>query len=153
MAMRKFILFATILASSAAQAKNGRSVQPLAPGQYCLRQHLSGFTGTGQDIDLGDFLMTVEVTVDRGRYAVEIANQMPDNPQILEASTDNATLMRDGSLSFRFTDEWDNQGKARLYPDGKTVLVMTKRAPMNQIERNYGTFTVSQSNCAGVEFR
>jgi len=96
--------------------------------------------------------MWVEVTKTNGRYGVSIGDQMPDNPQILEADTDNASVLTDGSLAFRFVDGWDNHGKARVYPNGKVVLVMTKRAPMNQIGRNYGTYTVSKAECAAKEF-
>ncbi len=79
---------------------------------------------------------------------------MPDNPQILDVGTDDANVLSDGSLAFSFTDAWENEGRARVYPNGKVVLVMTKEAEtlMNQIGRNYGTFTVSKSDCSAVEF-
>jgi hypothetical protein len=150
---RTRLIVATILGLPASLALSARTVPPIAPGMYCLNEPLTGYTGTGHDIELGNFLMVVEVTKKRGRYAISIGNQMPDNPQILEAETNDARVLRDGSLAFRFTDSWDNEGRARVYRNGKIVLEMTKKAPMNQIGRNYGTFTVSKSGCSGVEFR
>lgn len=116
---------------------------------------MTGYTGTGHDISLGDFIMSVEVSRKGGRYAVTIANQMPDNPQILDAETSDASVLRDGSLAFSFIDGWENEGRARVSPNGKVVLVMTKKAEtlMNQIGRNYGTFTVSKSDCSADEFQ
>lgn len=115
---------------------------------------MTGYAGTGHDIPLGDFIMSVEVSRKGGRYAVSIANRMPDNPEILDAETSQASVLRDGSLRFSFTDGWDNEGRARIYPSGKVVLVMTKQSdtPMNQIGRNYGTFTVFKSDCSDVQF-
>lgn len=113
---------------------------------------MTGYTGTGTDIELGNFRMIVQVSKKRGRYAITISNQLPDNPQILKVETNNASVLRDGSLAFQFTDGWNNEGRARLYRNGKVVLVMTKNAPMNQIDRNYGTFAVSKSNCSAVHF-
>ena len=116
---------------------------------------MTGYTGTGHDLALGDFIMSVEIRRKGGRHAVSIANRMPDNPQILDAETNNARVLRDGSLAFSFTDGWENEGRARVYPKGKVVLVMTKKADglLNQIGRNYGTFTVSKSDCSAVEFQ
>jgi hypothetical protein len=141
------------LALNASSGAAGGTTQPIPLGRYCLKEPLTGFTGTGHDIELGNFLMAVEVTKKRGRYAISISNQMPDNPQILDAETNDASILRDGTLAFRFTDGWNNEGRARVYPTGKVVLMMTKKAPMNQIGRNYGTFTVSKGDCSGVEFR
>lgn len=128
---------------------------PIAPGLYCLKEPMTGYTGTGHDIPLGDFLMSVEVARNGGRYEVSIGNQMPDNSQMLEASTGNASVLRDGSLAFSFTDGWENEGRARVYPNGQVVLAMTKKSdtPMNQIGRNYGTFTVGKVGCLSDEFR
>ena len=116
---------------------------------------MTGYTGVkGHDIPLGDFIMSVEISRKDGRYAISIANRMPDNPQILDAETNNASVLRDGSLAFSFTDGWENEGRARVYPKGRVVLVMIKEADgfMNQIGRNYGTFTVSKLDCSAVEF-
>jgi hypothetical protein len=77
---------------------------------------------------------------------------MPDNPEILEGETDDASVLKDGSLAFSFTDGWGNEGRARLRPTGEIKLVMTKKAPMNQIGRNYGTFRVSRADCSAEEF-
>jgi hypothetical protein len=139
----------------AVPAQGKRPTGPIAPGLYCLKQAMTGRTGTGQDIVLGNFIMSVRVIRKGGRYAVSIANRMPDNSEILSANTDDARVLRDGSLAFPFTDGWENQGRARVYLNGRVALVMTKEAgtPMNQIGRNYGSYTVSKAECAAQEFR
>jgi len=148
------VILATMAVTIAVPVQGKRTAQPIAPGLYCLNEPMTGYTGTGHDIPLGDFIMSVEISRKGGRYAVSIANRMPDNPQILDAETGDASVLRDGSLAFSFTDGWENEGRARVYPNGKVVLVMTKGAEtlMNQIGRNYGTFTVSKSDCSAVEF-
>jgi len=149
----KLLLLAMMAAAISVPVQGKQSAAPIAPGLYCQKEPMFGFTGTG-DIPLGDFIMSVEITRKGGSYAVTIANQMPDNSQILEAETGDASVLRDGSLAFSFTDNWENEGRARVYPTGKVVLVMTKRAEtMNQIGRNYGTFKVSNSDCSADEFR
>jgi len=148
------VILATMAVAIAVPAQGNRTARPIAPGLYCLKEPMTGYTGTGHDIPLGDFIMSVEISRKGGRYAVSIANRMPDNPQILDAETGDASVLRDGSLAFSFTDGWENEGRARVYPNGKVVLVMTKKAEtlMNQIGRNYGTFTVSNSDCSSVDF-
>ena len=151
----KLILLALTAVSVSVPVEGKQSAAPIAPGMYCQKEPVTGFTGTGHDIPLGDFIMSVEVRRKSGRYAVTIANQMPDNPQVLEAEASDATVLRDGSLAFSFTDNWENKGRARVYRTGKVVLVMIKRAETlgNQIGRNYGTFNVSHSGCSADEFR
>lgn len=150
----KLILLAVTAVALSVPVEGKQSSAPIAPGLYCQKEQVTGFTGTGHDISLGDFIMSVEVSKKSGRYAVTIANQMPDNSQILEMEASDASVLRDGSLAFSFTDNWENKGRARVYPTGKVVLVMTKRAEnMNQIGRNYGTFKVSKSGCSADEFR
>lgn len=148
------VLLATMVFAIAAPAQSKRMAPPIAPGLYCIKEPMAGYTGTGHDIALGDFIMSVEIRRKGGRHTVTIANRMPDNPQILDAETNNASVLRDGSLAFSFTDGRDNEGRARVFPTGKVVLVMTKKADglMNQIGRNYGTFTVSKSDCSAVVF-
>jgi hypothetical protein len=128
---------------------------PIAPGLYCLKEAMNGYTGSGQDIPLGDFIMSVRVSRTGGRYAVSIASRMPDSPEILSAETDAARVLRDGSLAFSFTDGWENRGRARVAPDGSAALVMTKEAgtPMNQVGRNYRSYTVSRAACTAQGFR
>ena len=149
------VIVATMAVAMAMPVQSKRTAHPIAPGLYCLKEPMTGYTGTGHDIPLGDFIMSVEVSRKSGRYAVTIANRMPDNPQTLGAETSNASVLRDGSLAFSFSDGWENEGRARVYPNGKVVLVMTEKAetPMNQIGRNYGTFTVSKSDCSAEEFQ
>lgn len=148
-------LLAMMAVAISVPVQGKQSAAPIAPGLYCLKEPMTGYTGTGHDIPLGDFIMSVEVNRKGGRYVVTIANQLPDNPQILDAETNDASVLRDGSLAFSFTDGWENEGRARVYPNGKVVLVMTKKAEtlMNQIGRNYGTFTVSKSDCSADEFQ
>lgn len=150
----KLLPFAMMTAAISVPVQGKPAPVPIAPGQYCLKEPMTGYTGTGHDIQLGDFIMSVEIRRNGRRHAVSIANRMPDNPQILDAETSDANVLRDGSLRFSFTDGWENEGQARVYPNGKVALVMTKKSdmPMNQIGRNYGTFTVSKSDCSGVEF-
>jgi hypothetical protein len=150
----KLFTLAMMAAAISVPVQGKPTAPPIAPGQYCLKEPMTGYTGTGHDIPLGDFVMSVEIRRNGGRYAVSIANRMPDNPQILDAETSDAGVLRDGSLQFPFTDGWENEGRARVYPNGRVVLVMTKKSDMlmNQIGRNYGTFTVSKSGCSGVEF-
>ena len=63
---------------------------------------MTGYTGVkGHDIPLGDFIMSVEISRKDGRYAISIANRMPDNPQILDAEMNNASVLRDGGWGFR----------------------------------------------------
>lgn len=150
---RKLLIVAAILTSAAARADSVSAVPPIAPGKYCMNEPITGSTGAGHGTDLGTFRMLVQVRKKSGRYAISISNQLPDNPQVLDVETDNASVQRDGSLAFRFTDGWDNTGRARVYRNGKVILVMTKNAPMNQIKRNYGTFTVSKSRCSEVKIR
>lgn len=151
--MRRTLLVTAALLSCSPLAARGGAVTPLAPGLYCSKQHIAGYTGTGHDYDLGNFLMSVEVKQKRGHYAVSFSNQMRDNSEILEAETDDARVLTDGSLAFRFTDGWNNEGKARVYRTGKVILVITRHAPMNQIGRNYGEFVVSKAQCRAPEFR
>ena len=151
----KLLLLAMMAVAVSVPVKDKRTAHPIAPGLYCLKEPMTGYTGVkGHDIPLGDFIMSVEISRKDGRYAISIANRMPDNPQILDAETNNASVLRDGSLAFSFTDGWENEGRARVYPKGRVVLVMIKEADgfMNQIGRNYGTFTVSKLYCSAVEF-
>jgi hypothetical protein len=148
------VILATMAVAISVPAQGKRTAHPIAPGLYCIKEPMTGHTGTGHDIPLGDFIMSVEISRKGGRYAVSIANRMPDNPQILDVETGDASVLRDGSLAFSFTDAWENEGRARVYPSGRVVLTMTKKAEtlMNQIGRNYGTFTVSKSVCSAIEF-
>jgi hypothetical protein len=129
------------------------AARPLAPGHYCLKEALLGYTGQGPDIQLGSFLMEVTVLRTRSRYAVSLWNAMPDSQEVLEAGTDDAQLLHDGSLAFAFVDGWSNRGRARVRPNGRVDLVMTRKAPMNQIGRNYGTYTLSRAACLAPEFQ
>ncbi|HVM37906.1 MAG TPA: hypothetical protein VM265_05930 [Sphingomicrobium sp.] len=151
----KLLSLAAMALVIAAPVQGKRPAAPVAPGVYCLKEPMTGYTGTGHRIPLGDFIMSVAVSRKDGRYSVSIANRFPDSPEILAAETRSASIWRDGSLAFSFTDGWENRGRARVYPDGRVALVMTREAdtPMNQIGRNYGTFTVSKSGCSGGEFR
>ena len=81
---------------------------------------MTGFTGTGKDVPLGDFLMAVQVERNGKRYAVSFSNKMPDNPEILQGDTADARLLKDGSLAFSFTDGWGNEGHAQLRPLAKS---------------------------------
>lgn len=150
--MKLLLLVIAVVIAEPVQGE--RSAAPISPGLYCLKESITGYTGTGRDIPLGDFIMSVRVSRKGGRYGVGIANRMPDNPETLKAETSNATVLDDGSLAFSFTDGWGNEGRARVYSTGKVVLVMTKEAdsPLNQIGRNYGTFTVSKRDCSAGEF-
>jgi hypothetical protein len=152
---KTYVTLAVMALAMAVPAQGKGTARPLAPGLYCLKEPMTGYTGTGHDIPLGDFIMSVEIGKRGGRYAVSIANRMPDNPEILDVGTRDASVLRDGSLAFSFTDGWENQGRARVYPNGRVVLVMTKKAQtlMNQIGRSYGTYTVSRSGCSAVEFQ
>jgi hypothetical protein len=97
--------------------------------------------------------MSVQVMRKGQSFAVTFINSMPDSSEILAGETNDARLLKDGSLSFEFQDGWENLGRARVYPTGKVVLMMIKEAAMNQIGRNYGTFTVSRAQCQAKEFR
>lgn len=146
----RFLIFALPLSA----ASEGEAIpRPLAPGTYCLKDELFGATGQGADIRLGNFLMEVTVLRRSSGYAVSFWNVMPDSPEILDAGTEDARILRDGSLAFEFTDGWENRGRARVRPNGRVELVMTYHAPMNQIGRNYGTYTLSSAACSAPEFR
>lgn len=134
------------------QAEGRSGSRSLAPGLYCFKERLVGYTGSGPGIPLGNFLMSVRVKRNARGHAVSFSNSMPDSQEILTAETDKARVLRDGSLTFDFQDGWENLGRARLYPTGKVVLVMVRKAPMNQIARNYGTFAVSKAGCRAEEF-
>lgn len=106
-----------VATSAHAEEKSGS--RPLEPGVYCLKEGFVGVTGLGRDIPLGNFLMSVRLKRKARGYAVSFSNSMPDNPEILAAGTDNARVLRDGSLAFEFKDGWENLGHARVYPTGK----------------------------------
>lgn len=144
------LIGAFLLSLTAVSAGSGHSAQPLPAGKYCLKEPVVGYTGTGHGYQLGNFVMVLQVMKKGGDYAVRIKDQLPDNSQILDVRTNRASILRDGSLAFRFADAWDNQGKARVYPTGKVLLVMTKKAKANQIGRNYGTFIVYRSPCSSA---
>src|SRR5689334_22061406 len=110
------VVLAMVSLAFTAQAEGKRHAAPIAPGLYCIKEPMTGYTGTGHDIALGDFIMSAEIRKKGGRYAISIANRMPDNPQILNVETNDARLLRDGSLAFSFTDGWENEGRARVYP-------------------------------------
>jgi hypothetical protein len=131
-----------LLALSAA-GRADAAARPPEPGSYCLKQDVEG---------LGSFRMEVRVRRTGSRYGLWFMNVMPDNPQILHAETDRARILADGSLTFAFTDGWFNRGRARFWPNGRVDLKVTKRAPENQIGRNYGTHFLSRAACSAPEF-
>lgn len=150
---RVYLCFLMMVLPFSAAAEGKARPRPIAPGNYCLKEELLGHTGTGDDIRLGNFLMEVTVRQTPSGYAVSFWNVMPDSPEILQAETANARVLRDGSLAFGFIDGWNNSGRARVRPNGRVDLVMTHSAPMNQIGRNYGTYTLSRAACSAPEFQ
>ena len=84
----------------AVSAEGKAPLEPIAPGLYCLREALNCYTGTGQRILLGSFIMSVKVSKKRDRYAVSIANRMPDSPEIFSAETEDARVSARWQLGF-----------------------------------------------------
>ena len=130
---------AALLPLSAAVATEA----PPEPGDYCLKDEVEG---------LGSFLMRLTVRRTRSRYAVSFYNQMPDTQQALGGETEDARVMSDGSLTFKFHDGWGNIGRARVRPSGRVDLKMIKNGPMNSMGRNYGTHILSRAGCSAPEF-
>jgi hypothetical protein len=151
--MRDCFCFLIIALPLSAASEGKATPRPLAPGNYCLKEELFGETGQGANIQLGSFLMEVTVRRRSSGYAVSFWNVMPDNQEILQGDTEDARILRDGSLAFEFTDGWENRGRARVRPNGRVELVMTYHAPMNQIGRNYGIYTLSRAACSAPEFQ
>ena len=57
----KVLMLALLATAGSSPVQGKRSADPIAPGFYCQIEPMSGFTGTGHDIALGDFVMSVEV--------------------------------------------------------------------------------------------
>jgi hypothetical protein len=148
-------ILAVMALAVAVPAQGSALLGPIAPGLFCLKEAMTGYTGTAQEISARQ-LHYDSPSKQKGRsLRLSIANRMPDDPEILSAESNDARIYRDGSLAFPFTDGWENQGRARVYRNGRVALVMIKEAgtPMNQIGRNYGTYIVSQADCTAQEFR
>jgi len=142
-----------VICLAPACAQSVEQARALSPGRYCAMEPLVGHSGSGADISLGNSLMAVTISRTRKGNAVSFWNVMPDSPEVLQANTENARLLGDGSLAFPFVDGWGNRGRAHVRSNGQVELVMTRKTGMNQIGRNYGTYTVSREACSAPEFR
>lgn len=131
--------------------------QPLPQGRYCLREEEVKDWNPGPP-EVGHFNMYLKVGKSGGHYNLSFWNVRAFAGPILEAATDRATLLKDGSLEFRFVDDWDNEGRAQVYPNGKVVLTKTKSSPQRVgvdsyvPDGNYGTFLLTQPACADEVF-
>ena len=137
------MLFPVLLLAAAAA-----SPSMVEAGRYCARQPVVGHTGEGT-VPLGRLRIIVDVQRTGRRNFVAFTSQLPDSQEVLTGGPAVAGTMADGSLRFRFTDGWDNQGEGRLSPDGRFVLEVRRPSPQGgtNITRNYGTFQVSRDTC------
>lgn len=144
--------FALAAASAAAPG-----LRPLPQGRYCLKKEEVRDWLPGPP-EVGHFNMYLKVGKSRGHYNLSFWNVRPFAGPLLEASTDRATLLKDGTLEFRFVDGWDNEGRAQVHPDGKVVLTKTKASPQRVgldayvPGGNYGTFRLTRAACADKDF-
>lgn len=128
--------------------------QPLPQGRYCLKEEEVKDWIPGPP-EVGHFNMYLRVGKRGSRYNLSFWNVRPFAGPILEASTDRATPLSDGSLEFSFVDGWDNEGRAQVHPDGRVELTKTKssaRADSYVPDANYGTFLLTQPACADEDF-
>lgn len=135
-----------------AAARPAPAHPPIRDGRYCLKEEVRGLGGKGEAIALGNFLMSVEVHELDGRIAVSLENGMAETPDMLNARTDDASVMPDGSLTFSFTDGRGNSGDARIYPTGLIDLTGPEGASASEASRNYGSFFVFRAACLEPEF-
>ena len=52
----KLLLLAMMAVAISVPVQGKQSAAPIAPGLYCLKEPMTGYTGTGKDIPLGDFI-------------------------------------------------------------------------------------------------
>lgn len=149
-----FYVFVAAIAFSAASAAAPRA-HPLPQGLYCLREETVKDWKPGPR-QVGHFDMHLKVRKRGSRYNLSFVNVRAFAGPILEASTDRATLSGDGVLEFRFVDGWDNEGRARVHPDGKVVLTKIRASPRRVSsfvpDDNYGVFRLTRAACAHEDF-
>ena len=153
MARVSYCLFVVAVAFAAASAA-GHGERPLPPGRYCLKEEQLKDWNPGPP-EVGHFEMYLKVGKVGSRYKLSFWSVRPFAGPIVEASTDRATPLSDGSLEFRFEDGWDNEGRALVYPNGKVVLTKTKssaRADSDVPDGNYETFFLTRAACADEDF-
>ena len=123
---------------------------PLEPGRYCRSEQIFGETGKNERFALGEFWMVVDVQRRGREIYVEFENEMPDSGQRLR-SQGQARPRPNGTVRFKFTDTWGNQGVAALSRLG--VITLTPVVPAadvlsKNVLRNYGTYRLTKKACA-----
>ena len=122
---------------------------PIEPGRYCLSEQIFDETVEGERFALGELWMVVDVQR-RGRdIYVEFENKMPDSNRRLR-SQGQGRPRPDGTVRFKFTDTWGNQGVATLSRLG--VITLTSVVPAadvlsKNVLRNYGTYRLTRKAC------
>ena len=128
--------------------------QDVAVAEYCLKQEVTGDTGT-EKIKLGTFEMRVEL--ERGKDTlISFWNTMPDSQQILEVNNVPTTIGNNGKHLFSFIDNWGNSGKGELVADDDKAtialdIVTPSADPMGRnVGRQYGEYTLPADACGQV---
>lgn len=147
----RYFGFLVAFSASVAPATMLKS-KPIEPGNYCAKEPVVADFGDGRTSPLGDLLMYM--TIDKGAqgYSVGFWNVMPDNPQMLRGESQEVSVQPNGDLAFSFVDGWENEGNARITPNGHVTLEVVKYAPNNQIGRNYGDYQLDRETCLEKEF-
>jgi hypothetical protein len=125
------------------------AVQPRVT-DYCLVEAVTGDTGNGKSIRLGNFEMRARLTLSGSHYFLKAWNRMPDNPQLLEFEADG-TYQQHGPTRIRFIDGFDNRGRGSFTATASEMHIdieRVKTAPGGEnIGRNYGPNTLRSRGC------